>query len=140
MEEFDVPLEYIPLLKNGIDYTDRKGNIIDNKLLTYDPSVPRSYAYCSDTLYTEHFLEQIEGVDLLYHEATFLHELLSRAEETLHTTALQAGIIAHKAKVKKLMIGHFSARYKELTELLDEAKMNFENTCLAIEGERHHIH
>lgn len=140
MEEYDVPLEYIPLLKNGMDFTDRKGNIIKNELLTFDPSPVRSFAYCSDTLYTEHFLEQIEGVDLLYHEATFLHELLDRAVETCHTTALQAGQLAEKAKVKKLLIGHFSARYKELNELLSEAKTHFDHTFLAIEGERHIIH
>lgn len=139
MEEYDVPLEYIPLLKNGIDYTDKHGNIISNKELTFDPSPSKTYAYCSDTLYNENILEQIESVDLLYHEATFLHELLERAQETFHTTSLQAGIIAKKANVKRLMIGHFSARYKELDVLLTEAQSQFSNTVLAIEGEKYII-
>lgn len=139
IEEHDIPLEYIPLLKNGIDYCDKHGNTIPNAELTFDPVPPRSFAYCSDTLYNEDFLEQIEGVDFLYHEATFLHDLLDRAIETYHTTALQAGIIAQKAHVKQLMIGHFSARYRELDALLAEAKSEFENTVLAIEGERYLI-
>lgn len=139
MEEYDIPLEYIPLLKNGIDYSDKHGNTIPNAELTFDPPTPKSFAYCSDTLYNENFLEQIEGVDFLYHEATFLHELLDRAVETFHTTAKQAGIIAQKANVKKLMIGHFSARYKELDDLYHEAKSEFENVLLAIEGEHYFV-
>lgn len=139
LEEYDVPLEYIPLLKNGIDYSDKHGKTIPNTELTFDPAPPRSFAYCSDTLYNENFIEQIEGVNFLYHEATFLHELLDRAVETYHTTALQAGIIAKKANVKQLMIGHFSARYRELDALHEEAKSEFENTVLAIEGEKYLI-
>lgn len=139
LEEYDIPLEYIPLLKNGIDYSDKFGVTIPNSELTFDPTPSRAFAYCSDTLYNENFIEQIEGVDFLYHEATFLHELIDRAVETFHTTALQAGSIAKKAKVKKLMIGHFSARYRDLDPLLDEAKTEFENTVLAIEGERYLI-
>lgn len=139
MEEYDVPLEYIPLLKNGIDYSDKYGNTITNAELTFDPLPSKSYAYCSDTLYNENFIEQIEGVDMLYHEATFLHELIERAVETFHTTALQAGSLAKKANVKKLMIGHFSARYKELDLLLAEAQSEFPNTVLALEGEKYII-
>ena len=136
LEEYDIPLEYIPLLKNGIDYTDKHGHVIPNAELTFDPNPSRSFAYCSDTLYNENFIEQIEGVNFLYHEATFLHELIDRAVETLHTTALQAGIIAKKANVKQLMIGHFSARYRDLEPLLAEAKSEFDNVVLAIEGEK----
>jgi len=136
LEEYDIPLEYIPLLKNGIDYTDKFGHIILNAELTFDPNPSRSFAYCSDTLYNEDFIEQIEGVNFLYHEATFLHELIDRAVETFHTTALQAGIIAKKAKVRQLMIGHFSARYRDLEPLLAEAKSEFDNVVLAIEGEK----
>lgn len=139
LEEYDVPLEYIPLLKNGIDYSDKHGNVIPNAELTFDPTPARSFAYCSDTLYNENFIEQIEGVNFLYHEATFLHELIDRAVETYHTTALQAGIIAKKANVKQLMIGHFSARYRDLEPLLAEAKTEYENTVLAIEGEKYLI-
>jgi ribonuclease Z len=139
MEEYDVPLEYIPLLKNGIDYSDKYGNTIANAELTFDPTPSKTFAYCSDTLYNEDFIEQIEGADMLYHEATFLHELIDRAVETFHTTALQAGLLAKKANVKKLMIGHFSARYKELDLLLEEAQSEFNNTVLALEGEKYII-
>ena len=76
---------------------------------------------------------------MLYHEATFLHELIDRAVETFHTTALQAGSLAKKANVKRLMIGHFSARYKELDLLLAEAQYEFKNTVLALEGEKYII-
>lgn len=98
---------------------------------TYEP---RSYAYCSDTCYDERILEAIQGVNLLYHEATFMNEMLDRAKETYHSTTIQAATIAQKAQVKQLMIGHYSARYKELGPLLEEAKSVFKDTLLAEEG------
>ncbi len=135
--EYGIPAEYIPLLKLGNDYEDvKQQRVISNAELTSSPIPPRSFAYCSDTLYNESFLHQIKGVSILYHEATFLHELLPRAEETFHTTALQAGQLAQKAEVGKLIIGHFSARYKELNTLLEESKTAFDNSYLAIEGLR----
>ncbi len=121
-------------LKQGEDFVSDSGEIIANSLLTIRPEAPKSYAYCSDTLAGEDYLKQIHQVDLLYHEATFMHDLLSRAQETFHTTALQAGEIASKASVKKLLIGHFSARYKTLEGLLEEARSVFKQTELAIEG------
>jgi ribonuclease Z len=139
INEHHIPVEFIALLKYGIDYTDKFGNKIPNSELTFDPPAPRSYAYCSDTLYSESFLDQITGIDMLYHEATFMHDLLPRAVETLHTTALQAGQLALKAKVKKLLIGHFSARYKELDELLAECKSCFADSFLAVEGEKFEV-
>ena len=139
LSEYDIPLEYIPLLKNGIDYCDKFGRTIPNAELTFAPIPAKTYAYCSDTIYTEHFLDQIEGIDFLYHESTFLHELLARAEETFHTTALQAAELAKKANVKKLMIGHFSARYKELDLLLAESQSVFPNTVLAVEGQHYSL-
>lgn len=137
LTEYNIPLSYIPQLKEGKDYSDSSGATIPNAELTRDPLPPRSYAYCSDTIYTERFLSQITGVDLLYHESTFMHDMLERARETYHTTALQAGQLAKKAKVKKLIIGHFSARYKELEPVLTECRTEFENAWLAIEGERY---
>jgi len=99
-----------------------------------DPESPKTYAYCSDTLYNEQYFAQITGADVLYHEATFLHDMYDRACETHHTTALQAGEIAVKTQAKKLVIGHFSARYKKLDELLAEAQSVFPETELAVEG------
>jgi ribonuclease Z len=122
-------------LKQGDDFVTDKGDIIPNAEITIQPEKPKSYAYCSDTLSGEQYLPQINNVDLLYHEATFMNDLLGRAQETRHTTALQAGEIAVKAHVKKLLIGHFSARYKTLEGLLEEATSVFKNTELAIEGQ-----
>ncbi len=133
-EALDVPLTYYPLLKRGTDYFATDGTVYPNSDLTTDADEPKAYAYCSDTLYNPSYFNQISGVDLLYHEATFAHDMLDRANETHHTTALQAGMIAKTTHVKRLIIGHFSARYKTLTELLDEARSVFPDTDLAIEG------
>lgn len=137
MAEHQVPLEYIPLLKEGKDYQDKSGKTILNSELTREPLPARSFAYCTDTIYTERIISQVSGVDMLYHEATFMHDMIERARETYHTTALQAGEFAKKANVKKLIIGHFSARYKELDPVLAECRTEFPNAWLAIEGERY---
>ncbi|MFC7523948.1 ribonuclease Z [Parapedobacter sp. GCM10030251] len=129
-----VPTEYLPLIKRGNDYTAPDGRIHRWQDLTLAPPAPRSYAYCSDTVMTERYLPFIQQVDLLYHEATFLHDMVDRAEETFHTTALQAGQIAENVQARKLLIGHYSARYKELKPLLEESKSVFFNTDLALEG------
>jgi ribonuclease Z len=122
-------------LKNGEDVLDEEGNIlVRNEDVTSEPNRSRTYAYCSDTRYKEDLLPYLKGVDLLYHEATFLDNMQERATYTYHSTARQAGTLAQKAGVKRLIIGHFSARYKDLTPLLEEAKAVFDNTHLAIEG------
>lgn len=136
IKKYSIPVEQIIAIKKGGDYKLNNGSTIPNADLVTGKLAPRSYAYCSDTLYDESILEMINGVDLLYHEATFLHSMLNRAKETHHSTALQAGQIAKKAKVKKLMIGHYSARYKDLEPLLEESKSVFDNTILAVEGEK----
>lgn len=102
-------------------------------------AAPRSYAYCSDTAASDGYLNAIAGVDMLYHEATFLHDMQVRAEETFHSTALQAGAVARVSGVGKLIIGHYSARYRELTALLEEARVEFPNTELAFEGRWYEI-
>lgn len=123
-------------LKAGRDVVDEDGNILyTNASLTWSPRPSRSYAYCSDTAYHEAIIPQIQSVDLLYHEATFINEEVVRAWETLHSTALQAATIARKASVKQLLLGHFSARYRELEPVLAEAQTEFANTQLALEGE-----
>lgn len=134
LEDLNVPVEYYTALKRGNDYTSASGVVYKNDTLTTDSQAPKSYAYCSDTIYNEQYFEQINNVTLLYHEATFLNDMLDRANDTHHTTALQAGEIALKTHAKKLLIGHFSARYKTLNELLDEARSVFPETELAIEG------
>jgi len=133
-EALDVPVTYYPLLKRGTDYFATDGTVYPNADLTIDADAPKAYAYCSDTLANESYFKQIAGVDLLYHEATFAHDMLDRANETHHTTALQAGEVAKAVGAKRLIIGHFSARYKTLNELLEEARTVFTDTDLAIEG------
>jgi ribonuclease Z len=139
MQQYNIPVMYFNKIKNGEDYEDDFGNIIKNEELTLPSASPRSYAFCSDTLYDENIINDVRGVDLLYHEATFLHEMEERARATYHTTSLQAAELARKAEVKKLLIGHFSARYKDLSLLLTEAKSVFTNTELALEGLRFEI-
>lgn len=134
VEGLNIPVEQYAALKRGEHYIAPDGKRYANADLTVDPDRPKCYAYCSDTLYNESYFEQIRHADLLYHEATFLHNMLDRANKTHHTTAWQAGQVAIRTEAKSLLIGHFSARYKGLNELLDEARSVFPNTELAIEG------
>jgi len=94
----------------------------------------RSFAYCSDTAYSEEIVQYVQGVTLLYHEATFMHDMAAAAAEKLHSTAKEAALIALKAKAGKLILGHFSARYEDLNPLLEEAKSIFPSTILSEEG------
>lgn len=139
LEAANVPIEYYPLLKRGVDLTLPNGDVLLNVDYTTDSAIPKSYAYCSDTLMNESYFNSIKDCDTLYHEATFLHEMLERANETHHTTALQAAEIAKKVGAKKLILGHFSSRYKTLGPILDEAKSAFENVELAVEGHTYQI-
>lgn len=122
------------LLKQGLDVLDKDGRKVKNSAVTTKGKTPRSYAFCSDTMQHVPLVKAIKNVDLLYHEATFLHEDLQRAKETTHSTALQAAQIAKKANAKKLLLGHFSSRYIDLSVLENEAKTVFEKVELAIEG------
>lgn len=130
---YSIPIYEINRIKNGADYTLPDGKIIANHRLTTPSAPPRRYAYCSDTIYLPRIIEQIRGVDLLFHEATFAQSEMARAKETFHTTATQAGEIARDAEVKQLLIGHFSARYEDESILLKEASSVFPNTVLAHE-------
>lgn len=132
--EYNIPRELITDIKKGADFTTVEGHVIPNAELTVPPAAPLSYAYCSDTVYTESYLEQIKGVDLVYHEATFINEHIQRAKETFHCTTGEAGHIAKKAGAGKLLIGHFSARYDDLAPLLEESRNVFPESYLAEEG------
>lgn len=134
MKQYNIPFQYFAGIKNGEDFEDDFGNIISNKDLTISSGKPRSYAFCSDTLYMEQLVDEVKDVDLLYHESTFMHDLLDRAKATFHSTSIEAANIALKATVGQLIIGHFSARYKDLLPMLREARTVFANTELAIEG------
>ncbi len=123
------------ILKSGADYIKADGTVIPNTDLTIPPDRMRSYAFCTDTLPRKQIIPVIQNVDLLYHEATFCNDLKDLALKTYHSTALQAAEIAFKSGVKKLIIGHFSSRYKYEKPLVDEARTVFPNTFAANEGE-----
>ncbi|MDA1120676.1 MAG: ribonuclease Z [Bacteroidetes bacterium] len=131
----DILPSQIGILKSGRNVENEEGDIIFNhQALTIDPRPPVSYAYCSDTRFTDEILPFINGVNIIYHEATFMEDMADRAVLTFHSTARQAATIAKMAGVDKLIIGHFSTRYKNLKPLLVEAKEVFENSYLGIEG------
>ena len=130
---YQIPVSQMNTIKNGADFVTPEGETIPNNCLTRPAEPPKKYAYCSDTAYSEKIIPIIEGVDLLYHEATFSEEDLARAKETYHSSAKQAAMIAKAANVKKLMLGHFSARYPNENVLLQEARTIFPNTILADE-------
>lgn len=131
---YHVPTFMINRIKNGEDYQTEDGTIVPNDRLTSPSDSPRSYAYCSDTAFYPQTVEQIRHSTLLFHEATFLQADAARAKQTMHSTAKQAAEIARMAEVKKLIIGHFSARYDNEDELLTEAQSVFPNTILANEN------
>ncbi len=121
-------------LKNGRDFTRDDGSIVDNSILTFDPKKTFTYAYCSDTAFTESIIPIIKHVDLLYHESTFLEKHSDLAQLTKHSTALEAAKIAKMAQVKKLLLGHYSSRYKDLNAFKIEASKIFNNVELSYEG------
>lgn len=131
---YHVPTYEMNRIKNGADFVTPEGDVIPNARLTRPSAPPRKYAYCSDTIYRKELADQIRGVDLLFHEATFAQSEQARAKETYHTTAAQAAQIALDAEVKQLVIGHFSARYEDELVLLDEASALFPQTVLAKEN------
>ena len=134
IEEYDIPYQKIPAIKQGADFVTASGQIVPNLELTTEPLTTYSYAYCSDTAYTENILPQIENVDILYHETTYLDDMTGMAAERGHATTTEAATIAKKANAKMLLIGHFSSRYRNLKPFLEEAKSVFENSFLAEEG------
>lgn len=137
---YQIPIRDIVNIKQGADFINKEGETIPNDRLTYPSGQQRSYAFCSDTAYSEKIVPVIQGVDLLYHEATFLHEKADQAKKSGHSTALQAAQIAKKANVKKLIIGHYSSRYKDVTPLVDEARSVFPETYPANENESWEVH
>lgn len=130
---YQVPVRMMQEIKRGADYVTPEGEIISNARLTRPAEPPKRYAYCSDTTFHPAIVPLLEGVDLLYHEATFAECDLPRAKETFHSTARQAAEIAKRAGAKRLVIGHYSARYDELSELKKEADEVYPGTILATE-------
>ncbi len=139
IKQYDIPFTDIKAIKKGADFVDTEGGIIPNEELTLPPSKPRSFAYCSDTAFDEAIATHIYGVDLLYHETTFLNDMAAQAAITGHSTALQAGQIAKLANVGQLVTGHYSSRYDDLNPILEETKLAFENVVLGIDGQTYSV-
>lgn len=131
---YEIESCYYQKIKNGKDIILEDGRIIPNSELTFDPIPPKSYAFCSDTVYHEPVIPIIENVDVLYHESTFLESEESFAQKTLHSTAKEAARIALKANVKQLILGHYSTRYESITLFKDEAETIFPEVLLAEDG------
>lgn len=131
---YEIPAAFYEKLQQGFDYANKKGTIVPNEEVTTAGPRSKSYAYCADTIYDESLCEKVKGVDLLYHETTYLKDLHERAAARYHSTTVQAAAIAQKAEVKKLLIGHFSSKYESLDEFLNESTAVFENTELAMQG------
>lgn len=134
VKKYSIPTSFYERLHMGEDFIDENNTLIKNELLTSEVSPPKTYAYCADTLYDEELIEKIKNVDLLYHEATYLHALQLKAVSRFHSTSVEAATIAKKAGVKKLLIGHFSSMYESLEEFKTEACTVFKNIELASEG------
>lgn len=134
VKKHNIPTAFYQRLHMGEDFIAEDNTVIKNELLTSAVTPPKTYAYCGDTVYDEQLIGKIKNVDLLYHEATYLHALQQKAASRYHCTSIEAATIAKKANVKKLLIGHFSSMYETLDDFKAEACTVFENTELAIEG------
>lgn len=132
--KYGIEKEYFGEIKRGLDYTLENGEILSNRKLTIDPPAPKKYAYCSDTGYYKYIVPLIRDSDVLYHEATFLESEAHLSSTTKHSTAKEAATIAREAGVGKLILGHFSTRYKDIERFKDEAIEIFETVELADDG------
>ncbi|HEU5364546.1 MAG TPA: ribonuclease Z [Hanamia sp.] len=134
IKKYKVPKSFYENLHRGEDYLDEKNELIKNEILTTAVEPPKSYAYCADTAFYEPIAEKIKGVDLVYHESTYLSDLEKKATDRYHSTSTQAATIAKKAGAKKLLLGHFSSMYDTLEKFKEEACEIFPNTEIAEEG------
>lgn len=132
--EAGIPAVYYDRLKQGMDYTDKKGAVVLNETVTVPNTPPLSYAYCADTIYQPAIIQHIRNVSVIYHEATYLKDLEDRAAARFHSTTTQAAAIAKAAGAGRLLLGHFSSKYEKLDEFLSEAQNVFPQTELALEG------
>ncbi len=134
VKKYKVPKSFYENLHRGEDFLNDENQVIKNELLTIPSDPPKSYAYCADTSFYEPIVEKIKGVDLVYHESTYLADLEKKAADRYHSTSKQAATIAKKAGVKKLLLGHFSSMYDTLEKFKEEACEIFPNTEIAEEG------
>ena len=140
ISQYQLSFEQIRQLKEGQTVILEDGTSLSSTDALLPPEVTRALAYCSDTIFDEQLVAVIGRVSLLYHEATFLHEISQKARESMHSTALEAGTLAHLANAGHLLIGHFSSRYDDLTPLVEEARSIFRDTDIAEEGATYTVH
>lgn len=133
-KEANINVAYYRKLKQGFDVENEDGILIDNNTVTFPPEQPKSYAFCSDTVYKEDIVPIINNVDVLYHESTFLESHAHLAPKTKHATAKQAATIAKLANIGTLILGHYSSRYPDLELFRKEAKTVFDTVELAQDG------
>lgn len=139
IQELAIDVCYYKKIKKGGNLTLENGQVIENEQLTFPGEPTKSYAFCSDTVYTESLIPLVKGVDLLYHETTFLESESQLAAKTMHSTAIQAATIASKANVKSLLLGHYSTRYESISSFKEEALTVFSNVQLADDGKSFEI-
>jgi ribonuclease Z len=139
LEKYEVPISQRSNIKNGADLILPDGTVIQNEQLTLPANPSRSYAFCTDTMFLPKILPSIQGVDLLYHEATFGGDQMELAKKTFHSTSLQAAEMARSARAKRLIIGHFSSRYKSVEGLVVEARTIFPETYAANDGDIYEV-
>lgn len=137
--KYDVPYTSFNILKAGNDFQKEDGSLIKNNLLTIEPEPPRSFAFCSDTVYHEALAGRVQKCNLLYHEATFMSDMAEVAKAKMHSTSAEAATVAMQSGADKLLIGHFSARYDDLLPLLEEARSVFPESYLAEEGKTYQV-
>jgi ribonuclease Z len=140
VRKLNIPVSFYSSLQNGLDYITPRGQRISNDVVTTAPEKGKKYAFCADTRYDESLIPIINSADLVYHETTYLDNMRDKAYERFHTTTKQAAELARKAKVKKLLIGHFSSKYSSLEQFESESREVFPNTFLAEEGMVYEIH
>jgi ribonuclease Z len=139
VKEYEVPKYFYSRLTEGEDYVGRDGKVVCNDWVTMPGLPAKKYAFCADTVFNTEICRHFMGADLVYHEATYLQDNLQKAKDRLHSTAMEAAMIAKTAECKRLIIGHFSSKYKDLLPFKEEARSVFSNTDLALEGEMFEI-
>ena len=137
--QYGVPSSFFDRLKWGESYLTKEGQLVENGWVTEPATRAKSYAYAADTLFDARIVESVRGVDLLYHETTYLKDLSEQAIKRFHSTTAQAATVAQQAGVQRLIIGHFSSKYEKLQSFEQEAREIFPHTDLALEGVTYRI-
>lgn len=135
VKKYQIPIANIKAIKNGAGFQTENGKYFSHEELTIPPAPARSYAFCTDTALHLPAADIIKGADLIYHEATFTEELKEQAKKTYHSTAIDAAKMAKEAGAKRLLLGHFSNRYKSIEPFVEEAKTLFPATEAATDGQ-----